>query len=89
MDTDNWHEWNGDCDNSNESKADYKADDVSDIEQDNGIEDPESPEQPDVSARQNVPRLIRPTQRAVKIAEQMLMTVNAMETKRDLGNKLK
>jgi len=49
-DTEDWLNWNGDLDNSNHSKDDCEADVESDIEQDNSIEDPEYPEQRDVSA---------------------------------------
>jgi len=60
-DTQNWLNWNGDLDNPNDSEDDCAAEVEPDIEQNNGIEDPECPEQQDVSAASNVPRLVRPT----------------------------
>jgi len=63
-DTHDWLSWNHDFDNPNNSKDDCAADDESDIEQNNGIEDSECPEQQDVSAAPNVPRLVRPTRKS-------------------------
>jgi len=60
--TEDWLNWNGDLDNPNDSKDDFVADFESDIEQYNTVEDPECPEQRDMSAAPNVPGLIRPTQ---------------------------
>jgi len=54
-DTDDWLNWNGDLDNPNDSEEDSAADDESNIEHNNGIKDPECPEQQDVSAAPNVP----------------------------------
>jgi hypothetical protein len=48
-------------DDPNDSKNDCASDDVSDIERNNRIEDTECPEQLDVSAAPNVPRLVWPT----------------------------
>jgi len=50
LDTEDWLNWNGDLDNPNDSDDDCAADIESDMEQDNSIEDSESPEQRDVSA---------------------------------------
>jgi len=50
VDTENLLHWNHHSDNPNVTKADYAADNESDIEQDNAIEDLESPEQRDVNA---------------------------------------
>jgi len=88
-DTEDWLNWNGDLDNPNDSEDDYVADIESDIEQDNSIEDPECPEQRDVSAASNVPGLIRPTRKSKRQAEHVLMTVNAIETRRNQGVKKK
>jgi len=44
-DTDDWLHWNGALDNPNDSEEDCSADDDSDIEHNNCIEDPECPEQ--------------------------------------------
>ena len=84
-DTENWPDWNCDLHNSNDSEDDWAADVESDIEHDNGIEDPECPEQGDVSATSNVHRLIRPTRKSNRQAELVLVTVNAMETRRRKG----
>ena len=60
-DTKNWLYWNYDLYHPYDSTDDSAADFESDIEQHNGIKDPESQEQWDVSAAPNVPGLIRPT----------------------------
>jgi hypothetical protein len=57
------------------------------MEQDNTIEDPESPEPRNVSAVPNVPGLIRPTRKSKRHAEKVLGTVNAIETRRNKGVK--
>jgi len=41
-DTENWLDWNGDLDNPNDSEDNCKADDESDVELHNGIEDSEN-----------------------------------------------
>jgi len=63
------------------------ADDESDIEQNNGIKDSECPEQQDVTAAANVPRLVRQTRKSKRQAENVLVTVNAVETRRNTGGK--
>jgi len=88
-DTDDWLNWNGDLDNPNDREDDCAADDESDIGPNNGIEDPECPEQQDVSAAPNVPRLVRPTRKSKRQAEKVLVTVNAVETRRNKGGKKK
>ena len=88
-DTENWLNWNGDLDNPNVSKDDWEADDESDLEQDNVIEDPETPAQQDVSAAPNVPGLIRPLRRSKEKAEKLIVTVSAIETRRNKGHKKK
>jgi len=59
------------------------------IELANAIEAPERPEHQDVSATPNVPGLIQPTLSATKQAEQMSMTLNPMETRRNKELKTK
>jgi len=54
-DTEDWLHWNCDLDNPNDTEHDCTADVESEIEEGNGIEDPECPEQWDVSAVPNVP----------------------------------
>jgi hypothetical protein len=49
-DTDDWLNWNGDLHNPSDSEDDCTADIESDMEQDNGINDPESSGQRDASA---------------------------------------
>ena len=87
-DTENWLNWEGNLDNPNDTEGDYEADVESGIAQDNGIEDPECPEQRDVSAPPNVPGLIRPTWKSQRPAGKVL-TVNAFETRRNQGVKKK
>jgi len=86
-DTDDWLNWNGDLDNPNDSEDDCTADDESDIGPNNGIEDPECPEQQDVSAAPNVPGSVRPTRKSKTQAEKVLVMVNAVETRRNKGGK--
>jgi len=88
-DTGDWLNWNGDLDSPNDSEDDCAADDESDIGPNNGIEDPECPGQQDVSAAQNVPALLRPTRKSKRQAEKVLMTVIAVETRRNTGGKKK
>jgi len=63
-DTEDWLNWNGNLDNPNDSEEDCAAADDSDIEHNNCIEDPECPQQQDLSAAPNVPRLVRPTRQS-------------------------
>jgi hypothetical protein len=88
-DTEDWLNWNCDLDNPNDSEEDCAADDNSDIVHNNCIEDPECPEQQDVSATPNVPRLVRPTRKSKREAQKDLMTVNAAEKGRNKGGKKK
>ena len=87
--TEDWLNWNGDLDDSNDSEDDCAAEGEFDIEQGKSIEDPEWPEQRDVSAAPNVPGLIRLTRRSNVQAETLLMTINAIETRRNKGVKKK
>jgi hypothetical protein len=86
-DTEHWLNWNGDWDNPNDSEEDCAADDDSDIEHNNCIEDPECPEQQNVSAAPYVPGLVRPTRKSKRQAQKVLVTVNAAETRRNKGGK--
>jgi len=76
-------------DNPNDSEDNCAADDESDIEQNNDIENLECPGQQDVSATPNVPGLVRPTRKSRRQTEKVLMTVNAVETRRNKGVKKK
>jgi len=75
--------------NPNDSEEDCAADDESDIEPNTGIEDPECPEQHDVSASPNVPGLVRPTRKSKRQAEKVLVMVNGVEMRRNTGGKKK
>jgi hypothetical protein len=88
-DTDDLLNWNGNLDNPNDSEDDCAADDESDIQPNNGIEDLEYPEQQDVSAAPHVPGLVRPTRKSKRQAEMVLVTVNVVETQRNKGGKIK
>jgi len=88
-DTEDLLDWNGDLDNPNDSENDCAAEVESGPELDNGIEDPECPEQRDVSATQNVPELTRPTRKLKRLAGYVLVTVNSMEMKRIKGRRTK
>ena len=84
-DTEDWLNMNGDLDNPNDSEDDSTADVESDMDQENGIEDFDCPEQQDVSVTPNVPGLIWPTQKSKRHAEKLLVMVNAIETRRNKG----
>jgi len=88
-DTEDWLNWNHDLNNANDSEEDCTADDDSDIEYTNCLEDPECPEQQNVSATPNVPGYVQPTRKSKRQAEKVLMTVNAAETQRNTGGKKK
>jgi len=87
--TADWLNWNVDLDNPNDSEDDCTADTESHIEQDNGIEDAECPDQQVVSATPNVLGLIRPTQKWKSQAKKVFVTVNAIEMRRIKGVKKK
>jgi hypothetical protein len=57
------------------------------MELENCIEDPGTPEQRDMSAAPKVTRLIGLTQRSMKSGKQLLMMVNTVERRRNMGNK--
>jgi len=57
------------------------------MEQNNGIKNLECPEQRDVSDAPNVPGLIPPTRKAKRQAQEVLVMVNAIETRRNKGVK--
>jgi hypothetical protein len=76
-------------DNPIDSKEVCAVDDESNIQHNNGIKDPECPVQPDVSAAPNVTRLVWPTRKSKRQAEKILLTVNAVETRRNKGGKKK
>jgi len=89
LDIEDWLNWNGDLDKPNHSEEDCAAANESEIAHNNGIEDPECPEQQDVSAAPNVPRLIRPTRKSTRQAEKVLVIVNGVETRRNKGGNKK
>ena len=76
-------------DNPNGSEEDCAAGDESDIEHNNGIEDPECPEQQDVSTAPNVPGLVWPTRKSKRQCEKVLMKDNTAEIRRNKGGKKK
>jgi hypothetical protein len=88
-DTKDWLNWNGDLNNSNDSEEDCVAADESDREHNNGNEVPKCPEQQDVSTAPNVPGLVWPTRKSKRQAETVLVTVNAVETRRNERGKKK
>jgi len=82
-DTTNWLNWNGNLDNPTDGEANCTVDDESDIERANGIQNPESPEQQDVSAARNIPELIGPTLMSKRHDEHLMVTVNTIKTRRN------
>jgi len=79
--------WYRDLDDPNDSEDDWGVHIASGMEQDNSIDDPDCPEQRDLSAAPNVPGLIRPTRKSKRQAETVLMMVSAIETWRNKGVK--
>jgi hypothetical protein len=73
-------------DNANNWEDNWKADDESDLEQANVIEDPETPAQQNVSATPHVRRLIRPSRKSKKWSEMIIITVSVMKPRRNTGN---
>jgi hypothetical protein len=57
------------------------------LNQDNSIKDPEYPQQQDVSPARIVPGLIWPTRKSKRHIEKVLVTVNAIGTRRNKGVK--
>jgi len=88
-DTDDKLNWYCDLDNPNDSEDDCAADNESNLGPNNGIEDPECPEQQDVSVAANVPGLDWPTRKLKGQDEKILVTVNAVETRRNKGGTTK
>jgi len=88
-DTEDWLDWNGVLNDPNDSEDDCAADVPSDIEQDKRMKDLECPEQQDMSITPNVPRFILPTRKSKRQAEKVLLTVNAIETRMNKGEKKK
>jgi len=89
MDTDNWLNWNGVMHNPNERKDDWEIAVEFDIGLDNGIENPECPEQWDLSAVPNFPELIKPIRRLMKTTGKGLLTFSAMASRRNKKSKIK
>jgi len=87
--TDDWLSCNGDLDNAYDTEDDSMADVESCIPPGNGIKNPECPEPQDVSAAPNVPGLIWPTRKYRRQAEKVLVTLNAIETRRNMAVKKK
>jgi hypothetical protein len=87
LDTEDRFHWNGDLDDPNDSKDDCMVNLESDIDQENSIEGPDCPMQRDVCATPNIPGLIWPTWTSQSPAEQVFVTVNAIETRRIKGVK--
>jgi len=88
-DTENWLNWNGDSDTPNNGEQDCEADDESNIEPGKGSKSSGSPDHWVLSAARNVLRLIWPTWRSMNNAATGFITVCAMETRRNKGNKKK
>jgi len=86
-DTEKWLNWNGELNNPGESKDNREADDESNMELGTSIKSSERPQHQVLSAATNLVRLIRPTRRSMKQAEQGLITVSSTKTWRNMGNK--
>jgi len=77
----------GDLDNTNDSEDNCAVGNESHIEHNTGIEDQEYPQEQHVSAVTNVPRLVWLKRMSKRRAPMMLVTVNAIETRRNQGVK--
>jgi hypothetical protein len=73
----------------NDSEDDCAADNESETEHNNCIQDLECPEQQVLSASPNIPGLVQPTWKPKRQAEKVLVTVNTVETWRNKGGKKK
>jgi len=80
-DTKNWRIRNFDFDTPNTRKDDWEEDNKSDIELDKGLKPQPSPYQWNLTATQNVNRLIWLTWRSMTQTEAWLMVVSAMDTR--------
>jgi hypothetical protein len=89
FDTEHWLNWNRNLDNPNDSEDDCTVDVQFEMEQDISMKNSESPEQRDESVAPNISVLIQPTWKSKRQAEKVLVTVNAMETRRNKGMKKK
>jgi hypothetical protein len=81
--THDWVNWNGELENAHDGEQHCTADDECAIEPNNGIEDPEYPEQQDVITAPNVPRLLWQMPKSKRQAEMLLLTLNAVEMLRN------
>jgi hypothetical protein len=88
-DTDDYLNWNGDLKNPIDSEEDCAEDNESDIDHNNGINDPQCPVQQDVSAMPNVPGMVRPTRKSKRQAKKKFVTVSPVETWRNSRGKIK
>jgi len=86
LDTDNNLGWNGDFNNLNVSMDDWVADVNSDMKNYIGIQVLDCSEHRNVNTTLNVTWVIWPTWRSMKQTDKGLMTVTAMETRRNKGN---
>jgi len=76
-------------DNPNERNNNWEIAVEFDIELDNGIKDPESPEWCNVSAVPNVPELVQPIRRVKRTTGKGSLTFSAMSTRRNKRSKIK
>jgi len=88
-DTDDWRNCNGDLDDPVDTGEDCTAYDESHIEPNTGIDHQECQEQQDVCATPNVPGLVGSKRKSTRDAEKVLVTVNAVEMRRNTGGKKK
>jgi hypothetical protein len=73
--------------NANHSENGYEAGGGSDMGPHNDTEDPQSVQQDNVTADQNIPRSIRPKWMSLTKAEMGLLRCNSMEMMRNRGIK--
>jgi len=88
-DTETWLSWIGHLDNPTEGKDDCEAHNESDVVLGNAIKSSKKLVHQVVSTGPHVPGLIRTTQRFTRQTVLGLLTVSAMETRRNNSNKKK
>jgi len=74
-------------DKTNDTEDDWAADIESNITHSNGIVSPECPMQQEVTAAPNFPGLIRPSWESHRQVAKVLVTVNAIKTRRNTRGK--
>jgi len=89
LNIENWHDWNCDLINSNDSEDYYAAGIESETLQTNGIKEAECSHQLNLSVAPNVAGLVWPTRKSESQAETILVMVNSIEMRGNQGVNIK